>query len=101
MRFEVVPDTITSALELQKGSTDAASNVLTPDMVYALRDAPGLETTSGAGSNVWYLNFNVAGCGAARQAGAAGDSDGDGSAGDYCCAMAGTCTAGEDVDAAE
>ena len=60
VRFEVVPDTITSALELQKGSADAASNVLTPDMVYALRDAPGLETASGPGSNVWYLNFNVA-----------------------------------------
>jgi len=60
VRFEIVPDTITSALELQKGSADAASNVLTPDMVYTLRDAPGLETASGPGSNVWYLNFNVA-----------------------------------------
>jgi peptide/nickel transport system substrate-binding protein len=60
VRFEVVPDTITGALELQKGSADAESNVLTPDMVYALRDAPGLETASGPGSNVWYLNFNVA-----------------------------------------
>ena len=59
VRFEVVPDTITSALELEKGSADVASNVLTLDMVYALRDAPGLETTSGPGSNVWYLNFNV------------------------------------------
>jgi peptide/nickel transport system substrate-binding protein len=58
--FEVVPDTITSALELQKGSADAASNVLTPDMVYALRDEPGLETASGQGANVFYLNFNVA-----------------------------------------
>ena len=57
--FNVVPDTITSALELQKGSADAESNVLTPDMVYALRDAPGLETASGPGTNVWYLNFNV------------------------------------------
>jgi len=60
LRFEVVPDTITSALELQKGSADAASNMLTLDMVYGLRDAPGLETASGPGSNVWYLNFNVA-----------------------------------------
>ncbi len=60
VRFEVVPDTITSALELEKGSADAASNVLTPDMVYALRDARGLETASGPGSNVWYLNFNIA-----------------------------------------
>lgn len=60
VQFNVVPDTITSALELQKGSADAASNVLTPDMVYALRDAPGIQTASGPGSNVWYLNFNVA-----------------------------------------
>ena len=59
LQFNVVPDTITSALEIQKGSADSASNVLTPDMVYALRDAPGVETTTGAGSNVWYLNFNV------------------------------------------
>jgi peptide/nickel transport system substrate-binding protein len=59
LQFNVVPDTITSALELQKGSADAESNVLTPDMVYAMRDAPGLETASGPGSNVWYLNFNA------------------------------------------
>ncbi|MDR3746370.1 MAG: ABC transporter substrate-binding protein [Acidobacteriaceae bacterium] len=60
LHFNVVPDTITSALELQKGSADAASNVLSPDLVYALRNAPGLETASGRGSNVWYMNFNVA-----------------------------------------
>ncbi|HEX9199325.1 MAG TPA: ABC transporter substrate-binding protein [Acidobacteriaceae bacterium] len=60
LQFNVVPDTITSALELQKGSADAASNVLTPDMVYALRDSPGIETSGGTGSGVWYLNFNVA-----------------------------------------
>jgi peptide/nickel transport system substrate-binding protein len=59
IQFNVVPDTITSALELQKGSADAASNVLTPDMVYAMRDSPGLATARGPGSNVWYLNFNV------------------------------------------
>jgi peptide/nickel transport system substrate-binding protein len=59
IQFNVVPDTITSALELQKGSADAASNVLTPDMVYAMRDSPGLETANDTGSNVWYLNFNV------------------------------------------
>jgi peptide/nickel transport system substrate-binding protein len=28
-------------------------------MVYALRDAPGLATSRVAGSNIWYLNFNV------------------------------------------
>ena len=59
LRFNVVPDTITSALEIQKGSADAASNVLTPDMVYALRDAPNVLTASGNGSGVWYLNFNT------------------------------------------
>ncbi len=60
IQFNIVPDTITSALELQKSSADAASNVLTPDMVYAMRDSPGLSTATGEGSGVWYLNFNVA-----------------------------------------
>jgi peptide/nickel transport system substrate-binding protein len=60
IRFAVVPDTITSALEMRKGSADIASNVLTLDMVHALEGAPGLATTSGLGSNVYYLNFNVA-----------------------------------------
>jgi peptide/nickel transport system substrate-binding protein len=59
IQFNVIPDTITSALELQKGSADAASNVLTPDMVFAMRGTPGLEFARGTGSNVWYLNFNV------------------------------------------
>ena len=60
IRFAVVPDTITSALEMRKGSADIASNVLTLDMVHALEGAPGLATASGLGSNVYYLNFNVA-----------------------------------------
>jgi peptide/nickel transport system substrate-binding protein len=59
IRFMVVPDAITSALEMRKGSADVASNVLTLDMVHALEGAPGLETASGVGSNVYYLNFNV------------------------------------------
>jgi peptide/nickel transport system substrate-binding protein len=60
LRFNIVPDTITSALELQKGSADAASNVLSPDLVYSLRSAANLQTTSGPGSNVWDINFNLA-----------------------------------------
>ncbi len=60
LQFNVVPDTITSALELQKGSADAASNVLTPDMVYALRDSPAVQTSTVPGSEIWYLNLNVA-----------------------------------------
>jgi peptide/nickel transport system substrate-binding protein len=59
IRFSIVPDTITSALEMQKNSADVASNVLTLDMVHALEGAPGLAITSGPGSNVWYINFNV------------------------------------------
>jgi len=60
IRFAVVPDTITSALEMRKASADIASNVLTLDMVHALEGASGLATASGPGSNVYYLNFNVA-----------------------------------------
>ena len=59
IRFEVVPDTITSALELQKGSADLASNVLTFDMVHTLESRPNLQVESGPGSPVVYVTFNV------------------------------------------
>ncbi len=59
VRFAVVPDAITTALELKKGSADVESNVITLDMVHALRDSPGLVTESGPGSAVVYMNFNV------------------------------------------
>jgi peptide/nickel transport system substrate-binding protein len=59
VRFVVSPDTITSALELKKGSGDVLSNVLTLDMVHALRDLPHLRTETGPGSAVVYANFNV------------------------------------------
>lgn len=59
LQFNIVPDAVTAALELQKGSADAASNVLTLDMVHSLRDSQQVETSSGPGSNVWYLNFNT------------------------------------------
>jgi peptide/nickel transport system substrate-binding protein len=59
VRFAVVPDAITTALELKKGSADVESNVITLDMVHALRDTPGLVTESGPGSAVVYMNFNV------------------------------------------
>jgi peptide/nickel transport system substrate-binding protein len=60
VRFEVVPDTITAALEMKKGSADVESNVLTLDMVHSLRNVPGLVTESGPGARVDYANFNVA-----------------------------------------
>src|SRR6202453_3175792 len=59
VRFEVVPDTITSALELKKGSADLASNVVTLDMVHTLESAPNLEVESGPSSAVVYVTFNV------------------------------------------
>jgi peptide/nickel transport system substrate-binding protein len=58
--FIVVPDSITSALELQKGSAESATNVLTLDQIYALRNIPSLATESGPGSSLYYLNFNAA-----------------------------------------
>ena len=59
VRFEVVPDAITSALELQKGSADIASNVVTLDMVHTLESRPNLKVESGPGSPVVYLTFNL------------------------------------------
>ena len=60
IRFAVIPDAVTVALELEKGSVDIASNQLTLDMVHALEGRPGLATETGRGSPVMYLNFNVA-----------------------------------------
>jgi peptide/nickel transport system substrate-binding protein len=54
-----VPDAITAALELKKGSADVASNVVTLDMVHELAKEPGLKVESAASSRVIYTNFNV------------------------------------------
>ena len=59
VRFQVVPDTITAALEMKKGSADVESNVLTMDMVHALAGEPNLRIDTGPGARVDYLNFNV------------------------------------------
>jgi peptide/nickel transport system substrate-binding protein len=59
VRFQVVPDTITSALELKKGSADLASNVVTLDMVHELAKSPNLKVESGPSSAVVYMTFNV------------------------------------------
>ncbi|RSL14996.1 peptide/nickel transport system substrate-binding protein [Edaphobacter aggregans] len=59
IRFAVVPDAITSALELKKGSADLASNVVTLDMVHTLAQEPNLEVKSSAGAPIIYTNFNV------------------------------------------
>lgn len=59
VRFEVIPDTITAALEMRKGSADIESNVLTPDMVEALRREKNVVVQSGPGAIVMYANFNT------------------------------------------
>jgi peptide/nickel transport system substrate-binding protein len=59
VRFAVVPDAITTALELQKSSADVEVNDMTLDMVHALHNAPNLVTETGAGSIVIYANFNT------------------------------------------
>lgn len=59
VRFDVVPDNITMALELKKGAADAESNAITPDEVHALSNTPGLKTDTRPGADVFYANFNV------------------------------------------
>lgn len=59
VRFQVVPDTITSALELKKGSADLASSVVTLDMVHQLESVPNLKVESGPSSAVVYMTFNA------------------------------------------
>ncbi len=59
IRFAVVPDAITTALELKKGSGDIESNAITLDMVHSLRDAANLTTETAPSSVVVYMNFNV------------------------------------------
>jgi peptide/nickel transport system substrate-binding protein len=59
VRFEVVPDDITTALEMKKGSGDVESNVLTMDMVHSLSAQPNLRVETGPGARVDYANFNV------------------------------------------
>ncbi len=58
VRFMVVPDTTTRALELRKGSADIAINALTFDMVLTLEHDRGLKVQHGPGSVLAYMAFN-------------------------------------------
>jgi peptide/nickel transport system substrate-binding protein len=58
IRFAVVPDATTRALELRKGSADLESNALTTDMVLTLQHDPSLGVTHGPGSILAYLALN-------------------------------------------
>jgi len=59
VRFAVVPDETTEALELRKGSGDIAINSLTPDTVATLAKDPNLGVLSGPGTRLAYLGFNL------------------------------------------
>jgi peptide/nickel transport system substrate-binding protein len=59
VRFAVVPDATTRALELRKGSADLAINALTPDTVVALRKDPQLEVQTAPGTIYAYMALNL------------------------------------------
>jgi len=59
VRFVVVPDTTTRALELRKGSADIAINALTSDMVLTLERDPNLAVLHAPGTVLAYLAFNL------------------------------------------
>lgn len=59
VRFTVVPDTTTRALELRKGSADVTINALTGDLVLALEREPNLQVTHARGTVQSYLAFNT------------------------------------------
>ena len=59
VRFAVIPDMTTRALELRKGSADIASNAFPSDTVSVLERDPKLEVAKGPGTIVAYLGFNL------------------------------------------
>jgi peptide/nickel transport system substrate-binding protein len=59
VRFIVVPDTTTRALELRKGSADAAINALTADMLLALEHESGLRILKSPGTIYSYVALNL------------------------------------------
>lgn len=59
VRFAVIPDATTRALELRKGSADVAVNALSPDMVLTLEHEPSLNVVRGPGTVLGYMAFNL------------------------------------------
>lgn len=61
VRFAVVPDTTTRALELRKGSADLAINEFDfyPEIVSALQREAGLKVLHGPGTRLGYMAFNL------------------------------------------
>jgi len=59
VRFAVVPDATTRALELEKGSADIESNALPADEINALARDPHLAVDDGPGTILNYIVFNM------------------------------------------
>ena len=59
VRFAIVPDATTRALELRKGSADIEINSITADTVRSLRAEPTLVIEQAPGTSVQYLGFNL------------------------------------------
>jgi peptide/nickel transport system substrate-binding protein len=59
VRFAVVPDATTRALELRKGSADLTSNSLPPDMLPVLAAENNLQVESIGGTMLQHLTFNT------------------------------------------
>ncbi len=60
VRFAVIPDSTTEALELRKGSADVAINSsMSPDAVLMLERNPQLAVERGPGTRLAYLGFNL------------------------------------------
>ena len=59
VRFAVVPDAITMALEMEKGSGDVEINSLPLDVLPELAKRPNLRVEDVAGTEIQYLAFNT------------------------------------------
>jgi peptide/nickel transport system substrate-binding protein len=59
VRLKIIPDALVRALELRKGSVDIALNVLSPDMVDALRSNDQLAVMESPGTAYQYVAFNL------------------------------------------
>ncbi|MGB6975097.1 MAG: ABC transporter substrate-binding protein [Terracidiphilus sp.] len=59
VRFAVVPDAITEALELEKGSGDVAINSLPMDTLPVLEKRTNLKVEETGGTEIQYLAFNL------------------------------------------
>lgn len=59
VKFNVVPDAITRALELRKGSADVTSNAIPADMLPVLAAQKHIAVESVGGTQVQYLAFNT------------------------------------------